>query len=134
MVPLKNIPPGRFREALQKIVTGTKVPLYDNISEDPSVYDEEISCGVMKNDKVTSLILFEKDSDQEYHLVLLSSLSANAAVELRDMLMYSSIKFHLGTPDDAYVRVLLGSERSIDLFSFFFPDKKLPLIRRGFYS
>ena len=134
VLPLKEIPPEMFHETFHKIVAQTKVPYYGMASDDPAIYDGEVSCGVMKDGVLSSLILFERFSERDYQLAMMMSLSPKAAVELRDMMLYSAIKLYVMAPEDAEIHVILGGDRSIDLFSFFFPDRELPLVRRGFYA
>lgn len=132
--PLKDIPPEAFRKALHAIISQTPNPFYRGISDDPEIYDGELSCAVMKEDAVSSLLLFEKQSEERYQLVMMSSLSQNPAIELKDLITYSAVVFYLKRPEEAGIHVNLGSERSMSLFSYFFPDKELVLLRRGYYA
>lgn len=132
--PLKDVPPEAFRKALHAIVAMTPTPYYEDISDDPKIYDGELSCAVMKNDTVSSLLLFEKLSDMDYQLVIMSSLSEKPAIELKDLITYSAAVYYLKLPEDAGIHVRLAIERSMSLFSYFFPDKELALLRRGYFE
>ena len=131
---LKDVPPEAFRKALHAIVAMTPTPYYEDISDDPKIYDGELSCAVMKNDTVSSLLLFEKLSDMDYQLVIMSSLSEKPAIELKDLITYSAAVYYLKLPEDAGIHVRLATERSMSLFSYFFPDKELALLRRGYFE
>ncbi len=130
--PLRNVLPEEFRRALHAIKAQT--PSYEGISDDPKTYEGELSCAVMKNGSITSLMLFEKLSEEHFQLVLMSSLSANPAVELKDLITYSGAVFYMKTPENAAVHLSLGSERGMSLFSYFFPDRELNLLRRGYFA
>ena len=132
--PLKNVPANAFRKALHEIISKTPTPYYEGISDDPTIYDGEVSCAVMKNGVVSSLMLFEKLSETRFQMVIMSSLAANPAVELRDLIIYSAAVLYVKLPPETEVHINLGSERSMSLFSYFFPEKELMLIRRGYFS
>ena len=131
---LKDIPDDVFRRALNEIIRREDSLYHVNISDDPMDYDREMSCAVMKEGEVSSLILYDRIGPKELRLILMSSLSPNAATELGNLLAYVAALYYVRESDDTVVKIVIESPKTMELFNHVFASSEPDLIRRGYFS
>ena len=122
-----------FTEAVQKAKASESLGYYDLISEDREDYAGDVSFVTIRDDKVSSLILFERLQGGDLHIVMLAGLSQKDTKEIFDLLHYAAGYYYLNYPEKARVKVTLGNERSRKLAAHIFPNKDSMLIRRGYF-
>ena len=122
-----------FTEAVQKAKASESLGYYDLISEDREDYAGDVSFVTIRDDKVSSLILFERLQGGDLHIVMLAGLSQKDTKEIFDLLHYAAGYYYLNYPEKARVKVTLGNERSRKLAAHIFPNKDPMLIRRGYF-
>ena len=132
--PLKAVPETAFRKALNEMVSKSDSLFHINISSDPGVYDPEMSCAVMKEGEVSSLILYDRIGPKELRLILMASLSPNAATELGNLLAYVAALYYVRESDDTVVKIVMESPKTVELFNHVFASSEPDLIRRGYFS
>ena len=131
---LKAIPDAVFRKGLNEMILRSDNLFHINISDDPKDYDQEMSCGVMKEGKLSTLLLYERSGEKELRLILMSSLSDNAASELGNLLAYSGAMYYCREPEDSVIKVVLDSPKASELFYYVLSDSEPDLIRRGYFG
>ena len=131
---LKVIPGDIFRKALNIMVSRSDTLYLINISDDPKDYDQEMSCAVMKDGKISTLILYDRVGEKELRQVLMSSLSDNAVQELMNLLVYCAALYYCKEPDDTVVRIVMDSPKMAELFDHVFIYSEPCLIRRGYFG
>ena len=132
--PLKQVPVEAFRRALNEMVRRSDTLYHVNISDDPMDYDREMSCAVMKEEKVSSLVLYDRNGEKELRMILMASLSPNAATELGNLLAYVAALYYVRESDDTVVKIVMESPKTVELFNHVFASSEPDLIRRGYFS
>ena len=130
---IMDIPQELFAEAVQKAKASESFGYYDLISEDREDYAGDVSFVTIRDDKVSSLILFERLNGGNLHVVMLAGLSQKDTKEIFDLLHYAAGYYYLNYPENAKVVVTLGNERSRKLAAHIFPNKDPMMIRRGYF-
>ena len=106
---------------------------YDRISEKKEDYAGDISFAIVKGDEVSSLILFEKLSNGDLHMMMFSGKATKASKELLSLLEYTAVCFYRNYPEKTKIILTLESERSLNLATHVFPEKDAGKIRRGIF-
>ena len=132
--PLKQVPVEAFHRALNEMVRRSDTLYHVNISDDPMDYDREMSCAVMKEEKVSSLVLYDRNGEKELRMILMASLSPNAATELGNLLAYVAALYYVRESDDTVVKIVMESPKTVELFNHVFASSEPDLIRRGYFS
>ena len=103
------------------------------IPEKRDEYEPEISCVIKHEDRVTAMVLFMKDQEDELRMVLLSCISSSYADELLTLLYYSAGWYCLKYPDSTKIRLALRNKKSKALAERVFPGKKALSVNMGYF-
>ncbi len=131
---LKAIPESEFRRALNVMVSRSDTLYHINISDDPKDYDQEMSSAVMKEGKISSMVLYDRPMEKELRQVLISSLSDNAGSELANLLSYCAALYYCREADDVVVKIEMDSPKMMEFFEHVFAYSEPNLIRRGYFG
>ena len=122
----------QFKAGIMNSVFHERYGLLDDLPFLPmSRYDQDISCCVMTDDKVTGLLLVHQVKPALLRVELLFSEQLDAAVNVLNMVRFSiraSVKYC--EPTDEYI-VRRHSRRVADLSKKLFPGKKGRAVLRG---
>ncbi|MCR5237435.1 MAG: GNAT family N-acetyltransferase [Lachnospiraceae bacterium] len=132
LVSLDTISKVKFRKTIKKMLEDEEFTYYYNLTDERDAYDKDLSYAIMKNDEVTSMVLFRRTRSDELHMVMLDAASNAEPREMLDLLRYSAGKYFLDKPDDLYVRLTLWKEKSRKLAEHIFPHKDVFRVRRGY--
>lgn len=133
LTAVPDIPEELFRRELHALKEAEKTGYYDRISEDRDAYDTDLSYAILDEGEITSLILFERLSDEELHLVMIASKSQSRVKELLFLLEYAASYYFQNYPEKTVIRLTAGTERSRNLVAKVFPDKDPIPMRRGVF-
>ncbi|HAV00262.1 MAG TPA: hypothetical protein DCW47_03590 [Lachnospiraceae bacterium] len=133
LVSILDIPQETFEEAVRSAKGMEKTGFYDLISENRDDYAGDVSYAIMHGDEISSLVLVERLPDNDLHMVLLRGFSADGAKELLKLMQYFAAYYFENYPEDTDVHLTLGTERSMNLAKYLFPDEDPIQVRRGFF-
>ena len=133
LISIKEIPKMKFRKVLNEMLVGENPIQYRIIPTDRDAYDPGISYAFIHDNKVSSMILFERRSSSELRMVLLKAFPQAEPKELLSLLHYSAGSYYLNEPEEAVIWFTLAAKRSLDLARHIFPEKDIMHIHWGAY-
>ena len=133
MVSVWDIPEDIFRKTLDTVKKIEKTGYYYSIQDSREDYLGDISLACRHGDEISAISLFIRESYGVIRMVILADLDPTGTKELPKLIRHSAAAFCLDYPDEAKVRITLGTGRSRKLAEYLLPDTDPVQIRRGIF-
>ncbi len=133
LISIKEIPKMKFRKVLKEMLVGEDPIQYRIIPSDRDAYDDKMSFAFVKDNKVTSVVLFERRSKSELRMVMLKAFPLAGPRELMQLLNHAAKSYYMNEPEESVIWFTLATKKSLELAEHIFPDKETVLIHRGSY-
>ncbi|MBQ7583225.1 MAG: GNAT family N-acetyltransferase [Lachnospiraceae bacterium] len=133
LVSVKDIPRLKFKKAIAKLLENEDSAQYRHVFDDRDIYDGGVSFAIMRDNEISSLILFERRSTSELRMLMLKAMPSAGAKELLSLLHYAAASYYLNEPEETIIWFTMGTKQSFDLAKHIFPDRETVFIHTGYY-